>query len=316
MNYEEFSSNLPANNRVSFTSVEETQEVMDSLDVCQEMEQTSRGVYRADMSVRHTKQVGLFADRFSKCLSIHLEPPPGTIGLLIPRTPIGTFFASGSKISNDKLVIVRDCGVDIVSPELMGSESITISKSRFNELAEALCPSMKLQDKTCSIKGETAQLHALRNCILELITQQSEPGEEQLSSLISSFILWIDKSISNPEDKRNLYNISEKALIARLAQEYIHKRFRGEVRIEDICRETGVGIRTLQRSFREYFNLTLTQYLKAVRLNSAHQELSIASSTQVTVAEIALKNGCKHLGRFSTDFHKHFGTSPSNISRH
>jgi AraC-like DNA-binding protein len=316
MNYEKFVFDLPRENRVSFDSLEETQEAMDDLDVCQEMRQLGTGVYQCDMSVRLTKDAGLFADRFSKGQSIHLEPPAGSIGLFIPRTAGGTFVASGSKISNDKLVFVHDCGTDIVAPDLMGSESIVISKSRFNELAEALCPSLKLQEKTCVIEGDTAQLHTIRDCILELIGQQAEPDDEQLSKVISSIFSWAENTAGTNLDARNSIPSCKKARIAKLAQQFIHERFREEVKIEDICRVTGVGVRTLQRSFGEYFNITLTQYLKAVRLNSAHQELSIASSTQVTVAEIALRNGCKHLGRFSTDFHKHFGTSPSNISRH
>jgi len=187
MTYENFVSDLPRDNRISFDSVEENQVFMASLGINQDMKQLGKGVFRADMSERNTKQVELFADRFSTAVSMYLEAPADTIGFLIPRTVSGNFFASGTNVSNDHLVIVQgDYGTDIVAPDLIGSESITISKSRFNELAEVLCPSLKQQEKTCRIKGDTAQLHALRNCILELITQQAEPDDEQLSSLISS----------------------------------------------------------------------------------------------------------------------------------
>ena len=200
MNYENFVSDLPRDNRISFDSVEENQEFMASLGINQDMKQLGKGVFRADMSERNTKQVELFADRFSTAVSMYLEAPADTIGFVIPRTTSGTFNASGSKISNDHLVIVQgDYGTDIVAPDLMGSESFTMSRSLFNELAEVLCPSMKLQEKTCAIKGDTAQLYALRNCILELITQQAEPDDEQLSSLISSMISWTEKSISSSQ---------------------------------------------------------------------------------------------------------------------
>jgi AraC-like DNA-binding protein len=314
MTYEKFTSSLPANNRVSFASAEETQEVMDNLGVNQQMKQLGKGCFKADMSARATKGVALFADRFNKGLSISLTPPAENIGLLIPRVARESFIASGSTMSTGKLLVVHEgIGTDIVSSDFMGSESLCVSKSRFNELAEILCPSMKLKEMTFSIKGDTAQLLALRNGILELMNQQAEPDDEQLSNLISSFILWLDKSISNSAVKRNLYDIGEKARTARLAQEYIHENYHGEVRIEDICRETGVGVRTLQRSFREYFDLTLTEYLNAARLNAAHRDLSAVPSPQVTVAEIALRNGCKHLGRFSVGFRKQFGLSPNEM---
>jgi AraC-like DNA-binding protein len=314
MNYESFVSDLPRDNRISFDSVEENQELMARLGVNQDIKQLGKGVFYADMSVRTTKQVELFADRFNKAVSIYLEPPADTIGFLIPRTVSGNFIASGTDVSNDHLVITHvDYGTDIVAPDLIGSESITIPKSRFNELAEVLCPSLKLQEKMCAIKGDTAQLHALRKCILELITQQPEPDNEQLSNLISSIIFWIDKSIKNYPERRNLYTISMKARIAKLAQEYIHANFREDVHMEDLCRATGVGIRTLQRSFREYFDLTITEYLKMVRLDAAQRELSAGDSSQFTVSDIALKNGLKHLGRFSVDFHERFGVVPSDL---
>lgn len=314
MNYEKFMSDLPRDNRVTFGSAEETQEILSNLGVDQDMKQLGKGVYRADMSVRSTKQMELYADRYSKAVSMYLEPPAESIGLLIPRTVNGIFQASGSNVSNDHLVFVHtDQGTDIVAPDLTGSEATTISKSRFDELARVLCPSMKLQDKMRVIKGDTAHLHALRKCILELITQQPEPNEEQLSGLIASFIFWMDNSINDYSNEKHLISIRKKKRIAKSAQEYIHANFRQNVHTEDLCRTSSVGIRTLQRSFREYFDLTITEYLKMVRLEAAQRELAAGDSSHYTVTDIALKNGCKHLGRFSVEFHERFGVVPSDV---
>jgi len=72
----------------------------------------------------------------------------------------------------------------------------------------------------------------------------------------------------------------------------------------------GVGARTVQRSFREYFDLTITDYLNAVRLDAAHRELAAAQPAQDSVTAIALRSGFSHLGRFSVEFRKRFGESP------
>lgn len=314
MVYENFVSDLPGDNRVTFGSAEETQEVMASLGVDQDMKQLGKGVYRADMSVRPTKQVELYADRFSKAVSMYLEPPAGSIGLLIPRTVSGIFHASGTNVSNDHLVFVHaDQGTDIVAPDLIGSEAITISKSRFDELAKTLYPSMKLQEITCAIQGDTAHLDALRKCILELINQQAEPNEEQLCGLIASFISWMDNSINDYSNEKHLIGICKKRRVARSAQEYIHANFRQDVHLKDLCRASSVGVRTLQRSFREYFDLTISEYQKVVRLDAAKRELAAGDPSQDSVSNIALKNGCKHLGRFSVEFHERFGTVPSDV---
>ena len=74
---------------------------------------------------------------------------------------------------------------------------------------------------------------------------------------------------------------------------------------------TGVGVRTLQRCFREYFNLTITDYLKTARLDAAHRDLAVAHPGRDSVTEIALRHGFTHLGRFSVAYRACFRVSPS-----
>ena len=88
--------------------------------------------------------------------------------------------------------------------------------------------------------------------------------------------------------------------------------FHHHIHLEDLCRHSGVGIRTVQRCFREYFDLSVTDYLKTVRLDSAYRELMTADGGEESVTNIALRNGFTHLGRFSVAYHVRFGEPPSN----
>jgi AraC-like DNA-binding protein len=81
--------------------------------------------------------------------------------------------------------------------------------------------------------------------------------------------------------------------------------------LEDICRETGVGLRCLQRAIRAYFDVTLTELLESVRMEAAHRDLSNLRLEESTVTQVALDNGFTHLGRFSVAFHQRFGETPS-----
>ena len=103
--------------------------------------------------------------------------------------------------------------------------------------------------------------------------------------------------------------------LAERARAFIDGHFREHVRMEDLCRATGVGVRTLQRGFRERFGVTVTSYLKAVRLDAAYRELIAAHPSRDTVAKIALRNGCSHLGRFSSEFRERFGQWPRETLR-
>ena len=100
------------------------------------------------------------------------------------------------------------------------------------------------------------------------------------------------------------------ALVAERAQDFIEVGFRSPMGMEELCTFVGVGLRTLQRSFRLHFHVTPTQYIKARRLNEARRELATADPSNRSVTEIALANGFRHLGRFSVAYRAFFGESP------
>jgi len=81
--------------------------------------------------------------------------------------------------------------------------------------------------------------------------------------------------------------------------------------MEDLSRVTGVSIRTLQRCFLEYFQLSVSQYIKAARFNLARRRLLEANRSETTVTDIAMKSGFSHLGRFSVEYHEQFDQRPS-----
>ena len=103
--------------------------------------------------------------------------------------------------------------------------------------------------------------------------------------------------------------------VAKRARAFIDGHFREPVRMEDLCRATGVGVRTLQRCFRQCFGVTVTSYLKAVRLDAAYRDLIAAHPSRDTVTTIAERNGCSHLGRFSSEFRERFGQLPRETLR-
>ena len=84
--------------------------------------------------------------------------------------------------------------------------------------------------------------------------------------------------------------------VAERAKAFIDGHFRERVRMEDLCRATGVGVRTLQRCFGQCFGVTVTSYLKTVRLDAACRDLIAAHSSRDTVTAIALRNGCATSG--------------------
>ena len=99
--------------------------------------------------------------------------------------------------------------------------------------------------------------------------------------------------------------------IALSAKEYIETNFHRPVHLEDLSRHTGVSIRMVQRCFREHFDTTITDTLKAVRLDAANRELAANYPGETNVKQVALHNGFTHLGRFSVTYRQRFGELPS-----
>jgi AraC-like DNA-binding protein len=312
MTYEEFASGLPRDRTFSFTSAEEMEEELLRSGVYQPIRQTGKGKFRSHLAVLSTEQGDLFSDRYNTAISLYLEPPAGMVGILFPRSAHGHFLACGDDVGNDKLVVFRSgSGAHIVGPSLVGSEAIAVPEARFIEMFEVLAPTSKRSEDVVILEGNTAELHELRNAVAGLIAQSDlDPNTEQVSNLIGQIIAWMGDSSSQwgPE---SLKANGARIRVAKLAQEFIEEHYRERVCIEDLCRVTGVGVRTLQRYFKEYFDLTVTEYLKTVRLDAARRELRTLRPSQTTVATIALRNGFAHLGRFSIEFRDRFGESPN-----
>lgn len=101
--------------------------------------------------------------------------------------------------------------------------------------------------------------------------------------------------------------------VAERSKAFIDGHFREPIRMEDLRHATGVSVRTLQRCFKQCFGVTITSYLKSVRLDAACLDLIDSDPSRETVTRIALRNGCSHLGRFSTEFRERFGQVPREV---
>jgi AraC-like DNA-binding protein len=311
MEYREFVSDLPPGPTLTFTSAEEVEEAFLSSGVDQRTRQLAGGKFRAHLAARRIGKIDLVADRYSAACTMRLAVSPGMFGLLFPRGPNGGFTACGRSVSEGHLLVMPDRSeVDIVTSGLAGSDDIGIPEERFFEMAEAMCPTFHPPKEPTVVAGNPAELRTLRRGILGLLRPpERRLDPERLSNLIAEAVAWIDRSLSGAKPA-NLRVRRARARVAKQAREFIEENYRDPVRLEGLCRVTAVPARTLQRCFRDYFDLAITDYLKTVRLNAAHRDLAAAHPSRMTVTNIAMRHGCTHLGRFSVEYRKRFGESP------
>ncbi|MDF1851557.1 MAG: helix-turn-helix domain-containing protein [Verrucomicrobiales bacterium] len=84
---------------------------------------------------------------------------------------------------------------------------------------------------------------------------------------------------------------------------------------EFICRNLGVSERSLQMHFKEAMGMPPKTWFRRVAMNEAHRVLTLEQPRPGLVAQVAMDHHFEHLGRFSQEYRKLFGESPSETAR-
>lgn len=98
------------------------------------------------------------------------------------------------------------------------------------------------------------------------------------------------------------------------AEDYMRANASEVITLETLAQAAGCSIRSLNQGFQQFRDTTPMRFLRQLRLEGAHAELS-RESTASGITEIALRWGFGHLGRFSSEYRRHFGELPSATAR-
>jgi AraC-like DNA-binding protein len=94
------------------------------------------------------------------------------------------------------------------------------------------------------------------------------------------------------------------------AVDYIQGHLTSPLTLADIARASGIPGRTLLKHFRDHWGTSPMRYMRNARLGRARETL-LRGDRAKTITDIAMSWGFRHLGRFSVEYKKHFGESPS-----
>lgn len=104
----------------------------------------------------------------------------------------------------------------------------------------------------------------------------------------------------------------------RRAIRFAHDHAAEPIDVSDIAAAAGLSERGLQHLFRRSLNVTPMRYLREVRLDAAHLELTVQRPTTQTVLihDVARRWQFFHLGRFAAMYRARFGQSPRESVDH
>jgi len=312
MNFEAFAADLPRQCSQWFTSPDALEDALQQVGIYQPTRQAHRGNFRAGLAYREYPDCELFSDRYSTDLTLYLRSPSDEVGILLPRSPSKHFVINGINLGDDQLAVAQlGEGMNISGPGPIGSDCIVLSTSRFTEMLETLCPTAGTPKGLTLIKVFAPERVALGDLIVSLI---GAPDANLQSERVANLLAWTVSLIGHASEQyrpETINGLKAHGRIAKDARDYIEMNFRNPIHVEELCKHTGVGVRTLQRSFREYFDHSVTDYLKTARLDAACRALTAGDCRETNVTKIALSNGFTHLGRFSVAYRTRFGESPS-----
>ena len=97
-------------------------------------------------------------------------------------------------------------------------------------------------------------------------------------------------------------NTVEKEMVS-----YIQQNYMGKILLREFGEQFHLSEKYISRYFKEHFQITLSQYVKYLRLEHAKQMLQ---ETDISVTEVAMQSGYQNISYFIRSFKKTYGVSP------
>ncbi|CDM25120.1 AraC family transcriptional regulator [Castellaniella defragrans] len=99
----------------------------------------------------------------------------------------------------------------------------------------------------------------------------------------------------------------------RRVQDYLQAHVHEPVSVERLAQVAGISVRSLYAGFRDFLGVSPMGYLHALRLERVRAELLGGDAGNVT--GVALRWGFSHMGRFSSEYKRRYGETPSQTLR-
>ena len=154
---------------------------------------------------------------------------------------------------------------------------------------------------------DTTSFYKFNQKYLNIEKQLAEGKESQevLQDMILSHFIQTIEGLDNRLELR----YTDGYLMALNIRDYIIEHIAEPLEMYKLCQLTNKSVRTIERTFKQVFSLTVREYHSNYRLSIIRQTLIHNKNT--SVSDTALKYGYLHLGRFANKYKQLFGELPS-----
>ena len=132
-----------------------------------------------------------------------------------------------------------------------------------------------------------------------------------LESKVIALLLLLLEQINSFDAKGTLKSLKKEDVDKMYAvKELLDMNFRKTDSLIDLARKVGTNEYTLKKGFKEIFGISVFQYWKGLRLDTAKTMLL---DEGLSIQEVSRKIGYKNPQHFSAAFKKQFGIVPSSV---
>lgn len=140
--------------------------------------------------------------------------------------------------------------------------------------------------------------------------QSNSQSPDAFESLLRRLFVDIQQVVQLGEVSTSAAGRNTRAIVVSQGCELFNRHLADDgFGVLDLCEQLGVSRRMLQYSFDTVLGVSPLNYMRAVRLNAAHQRLCRADPQPIQ--SVALDSGFNHLGRFSRYYREFYGELPS-----
>lgn len=157
--------------------------------------------------------------------------------------------------------------------------------------------------------GTSLEYKQLFEQMIHELTLCKDDYEELLVGYLQHLLILIHRSINNKPREKTLLLVSSMDNAVR----YFHENYNKQICIEEYAAKQHMSVSWFIRNFKEYTDVTPTQYLLSLRISNAQ---TLLETTNYNVTEISEIVGYNNPLYFSRLFKKQVGMSPSDFRKH
>jgi AraC-like DNA-binding protein len=299
---------------VTCFSVNDLDEVNSAMGWYAEYVQLKPGEFNAQYSARELGDWGFLSERMHGAVQVRAAQPKGICAVILPIAQFGTAKLGTQPVSRRTAVFSRGGEeLEFVATDTTENDTFWLAEDDFDERVRCLVPNMGAIGAIDVFSGKSDGLTRIARKIREGYGERAA-AVESASMIFDELIIWLAET-RGVEDTDNRAARNALACDARRVREHLEEHLDEKIVLRKLCEQQGIGLRTLQRRFAEYYGVTPLEYIRAQRLNRAHRLLAASGPESLTVSDAAFRCGYSHLGRFSSDYKTYFLETPVKTLR-